>query len=163
MNKLYIATTLDGYIATIDDNLQWLFDVQGEGDNGYGDFIAGIDNVVMGKRTYDWLLREQPDNWAYADKEAYVLTSSDLADQEHIHFVKAIPELPGETWVVGGGQVIRAYLELGLIDEMQLTVAPVLLGDGIPLFQKGGYAANLELVGTRTYGEFVELHYLLKK
>lgn len=163
MNKLYIACTLDGYIATLDDSLQWLFDVKGEGDNGYGDFIAGIDHVVMGKRTYDWLMREQPGSWAYDDKESYVLTSEDLEDKPGIHFVKAIPELTGETWVVGGGQVFKAYLELGLVDELQVTIAPVLLGDGIPLFPKGDYTADLELVGTKIYGEFVELHYLVRK
>lgn len=58
--KLFIAATLDGYIATLDDSLQWLFDVEGEGDNGYGAFYETIDTVVMGKKTYDWLLREQP-------------------------------------------------------------------------------------------------------
>ena len=66
--KFFIASTLDGYIATKEESLQWLFDVEGEGDNGYGTFYSGIDTIIMGKKTYDWLEKEQAGQWPYSDK-----------------------------------------------------------------------------------------------
>ncbi|RZI49126.1 dihydrofolate reductase family protein [Lactococcus kimchii] len=170
--SLFIATTLDGYIATTDDDLHWLFDVEGEGDNGYGAFYAGVDVVLMGKRTYDWLKREQPDTWAYAGKMTYVLTRQKLANSAEVQFISEqdLPDLveklkskKQKLWVVGGGQVIRLFLENGWVDELQITVAPVLLGTGIPLFPSGAYAEKLQLLGSKNYGQFVELHYQIKK
>lgn len=166
--KLYIATSLDGYIADKNDNLQWLFDVEGDGDNGYGAFYQTIDIIIMGKRTYDWLHQEQPDEWAYAGKEVYVFTRQNLPDNEQVKFVhptdlKAfVSQLKGNIWNVGGGQLIKLFLEHGLVDELQVTVAPVLLGQGKPLFPEGNYAEKLDLIETKTYGQFVELHYKLK-
>ena len=167
--KLYIATTLDGYIADKNDNLQWLFDVEGDGDNGYAAFLAGIDTIVMGMRTYDWLPENEPGEWPYPDQTCYVLTRQARPATEHVTFVdfaqlKALLATDtGNVWNVGGGEVIRLFLEHQMIDELQVTIAPVLLGDGIPLFPKGNYAEKLELIGTTTYGQFVELHYIVKK
>ncbi|MDR0299591.1 MAG: dihydrofolate reductase family protein [Streptococcaceae bacterium] len=163
--KLYIATTLDGYIADKNDELQWLFDVTGDGDNGYGEFLDTIDTVIMGKRTYDWLLENEPDEWGYSGKDCYVFTHQALPDNDHVKFVhpENLPDfvrtLKGNIWNVGGGELIGLFLENQLIDEFQITIAPVLLGDGIPLFPKGNYSEKLELIETKTYGQFVELHY----
>jgi dihydrofolate reductase len=167
--KLYIATTLDGYIADENDSLQWLFDVEGEGDNGYGAFISGIDVVVMGNSTYRWLLRESPDKWPYADKKTYVFSRTAHENTENVTFVSELSEIAELTdpsvnlWNVGGGEIIKLFLENDLVDELQVTVAPVLLGKGKPLFPAGNYAEKLKLVGSTTYGQFVELHYLMKK
>lgn len=166
--KLYIATTLDGYIADKDDNLQWLFDVVGDGDNGYNAFISTIDTVLMGKRTYDWIKENEPDNWSYSDKDCYVFSRQKLSDTEQVKFVHPenlvdfVSGLKGNIWNVGGGELIKLFLEHQLVDEYQITVAPVLLGEGIPLFPKGNYVEKLELIGTTTYGQFVELHYKRK-
>lgn len=166
--KLYIATTLDGYIATLDDDLQWLFDVEGDGDNGYSDFLKDIDTIIMGKSTYDWLLKAEPNNWPYQKQKSYIITHQKLTDTEDVQFVdqQLLENLPTDSkniWVVGGGQIIKLFLEHHLVDEMQITIAPVLLGKGIPLFSQGNYAEQLKLVGTKTYGQFVELHYKVKK
>ncbi|QDK69898.1 dihydrofolate reductase family protein [Lactococcus protaetiae] len=165
--KLFIAATLDGYIATLDDSLQWLFDVEGEGDNGYGAFYETIDTLVMGKKTYDWLLREQPNDWAYTGKKCFVLTHQQLPDTDSVKFTdeKILSELTESTeqiWVIGGGEIIKLFLENHLVDELQVTIAPVLLGTGKPLFPSGNYTEQLQLVSSKTYGQFVELHYLVK-
>ncbi|MDR0297297.1 MAG: dihydrofolate reductase family protein [Streptococcaceae bacterium] len=162
MIKLFIAATLDGYIATADDRLDWLFEVSGDGDNGYGDFIATIDTLVMGKKTYDWLMREQPEAWPYADKKTFVLTRAVREPDENVTFItdlEPLEQLTETIWLVGGGEIIRLFLEAGLVDDFQVTLAPVLLGRGKPLFPAGNYQKNLQLIGTKTYGQFVELHY----
>ena len=173
--KLFIASTLDGYIATENEDLQWLFDVDGEGDNGYSDFYRTIDSVIMGKRTYDWISREQGerDQWPYANKTCYVLTHQSTENNtEKIKFidVAALRKLtsgftnPAEVfWVVGGGELIKLFLENHWVDELRITIAPVILGKGIPLFPIGDYTESLRLLSTKTYGQFVELHYLVNK
>ncbi|MFV0556012.1 MAG: dihydrofolate reductase family protein [Lactovum sp.] len=166
--KLYIASTLDGYIADKNESLQWLFDVEGEGDNGYSNFISTINTVIMGRRTYDWIIENEPDKWEYYDKDCYVFSTQDLADNDKVKFVNPenledfISTLKGNIWNIGGGELIKLFLEHQLIDSYQLTLAPILLGDGIPLFPKGNYQENLVLVGTKTYGQFVELQYKKK-
>jgi len=167
--KLFIASTLDGYIATKDDNLDWLFEVEGDGDNGYSEFYQSIDIIIMGKNTYDWLKSEQPDSWPYSGKECYVFTHKKQSNTNHVKFIEVSnlidfsQKLIGNVWVVGGGNLIKDFLENHLIDEIQVTIAPVLLGDGIPLFPTGNYAEKLELIKTKTYGQFVELNYAVKK
>lgn len=170
--QLYIATTLDGYIATEDDGLQWLFDVQGQGDNGYGDFIKNINLLIMGNRTYQWIKKAEPNGWPYPNQISYVLTHQkeiyQVQENEKIRFtdLSFLDQLNTSTqkiWLVGGGETIRYFLEKQLVDELQITVAPVLLGKGIPLFPPGDYCQKLQLLETKTYGQFVELHYLVKK
>lgn len=167
--KLFIAQTLDGYIADKHDNLDWLMAVQGEGDNGISRFLKPIDIIIMGSRTYQWLLDQKLESWPYEDKMTYVFSKRQWEDQANIKFVhpdnltEFIAKLQGEIWLVGGGQLIKAFLEADLIDEYRVTMAPVLLGEGIPLFPQGNYSANLEFQGTTTYGQFVELAYKSKK
>ena len=85
--KLFIASTLDGYIATKEESLQWLFDVEGEGDNGYGAFYSDIDTIIMGKKTYDWLEKEQAGQWPYSDKTSYILTHQKISSTDNIVFI----------------------------------------------------------------------------
>ena len=73
---LFIASSLDGYIATKDESLEWLFKVEGEGDNGYSDFYETVDTVLMGKRTYDWVMEQEIEEFPYKNKECYVFTRS---------------------------------------------------------------------------------------
>lgn len=169
---LFIAATLDGYIATEDDSLEWLFKVEGEGDNGISEFYNTIDTVIMGKRTYDWLLDQEIEIFPYKDSDCYVYTRSDMPDNEDVSFVNGkvsqlvheLKEKDGEKiWIVGGGELIHEYLDQGLIDEITVTVAPVILGSGIPLFKKGNYQYELEFKGSREFNQFVELNYVVKK
>ena len=166
---VYIAATLDGFIATRDDSLQWLFSVEGEGDNGYGEFIATVDTIVMGRRTYDWLLREVgEENFPYREQRCYVLSHTSQGQNEHVTFwngdvltlARQLRAQEGKRiWLVGGGELIQAFAQLQLVDEWILTLAPVLLGEGIPLFAQPGAPANLRLMGMRRFGQFAELHY----
>lgn len=114
--KLFIASTLDGYIATKEESLQWLFDVEGEGDNGYDAFYSGIDTIIMGKKTYDWLEKEQAGQWPYTDKTSYILTHQEISATDNIIFIdkEKLTELSvnfadndKNIWVVGGGEVIK--------------------------------------------------------
>ena len=144
--KLFIASTLDGYIATKEESLQWLFDVEGEGDNGYGAFYSDIGTIIMGKKTYDWLEKEQAGQWPYSDKTSYILTHQKISSTDNIVFIdkEKLTELSvnfadtdKNIWVVGGGEVIKLFIENHWVDELQVTIAPVLLGDGISLFPSG--------------------------
>lgn len=171
--RLFIATSLDGYIATKEESLDWLEQVQGEGDNGYSQFYETIDTVILGRKTFDWLVSQQLSEWPYAEKECYVYTHQQISDSlEDINFteqpvtslIHTLRQRPGkDIWVVGGGELIYSFLEECLIDELIITVAPVLLGGGIPLFKEGFDPLKLTLQGTKTYGQFVELRYSVKK
>lgn len=161
---LYIAMTLDGFIADKDDNLEWLFKVEGKGDNGYQNFYNTIDSVVMGRRTYDWIIQNM-DEYPYKDKDSYILTNREI--KEDLETFNNIIDLDNKindkkVWIVGGGQVISEYLNKGLVSEMRITVAPVILGEGISLFNNILKDVNLEFLDTSNYNQFVELHYKVK-
>ncbi|KAB7665891.1 dihydrofolate reductase family protein [Bacillus sp. B1-b2] len=168
---LFIACSLDGYIATKEDSLEWLFAVEGEGDNGFSAFYETIDTVMMGRKTYDWIMKQDTEEFPYLGKDCYVFTSNSKQDTDNITYVSGNPsslvdslkEQSGKKiWIVGGGELLHTFIQDNLIDEIIITVAPTILGDGIPLFKKGQHTLNLELVGTKTFNQFVELHYLVK-
>lgn len=169
---LFIATSLDGYIATKDESLEWLFNVEGEGDNGYSAFYQTVDTVLMGNNTYDWMIRNVTGEFPYKNKDCYVFSRSSIEDNEYVEFINAdivhfISELKSkegeDIWLVGGGELLHFFLEKGLVDEIILTVAPTIIGKGIPLFKEGEYQLDLKLKGTRKFNQFVELHYDVKK
>lgn len=170
---LFIATSLDGYIATKEESLEWLFKVEGEGDNGISEFLNTIDTILMGKTTYDWIMEHEGDNsWPYADKDCYVFTRSPITDTKQVKFISPnIPDFVSELkkqagkniWMVGGGELLSSFLKENTVDEFIITVAPTLIGSGIPLFKNGNYHLELSLKGTRRFNQFVELHYTVKK
>ncbi|WP_078394528.1 dihydrofolate reductase family protein [Shouchella patagoniensis] len=170
---LFIATSLDGYIATEEEQLDWLFEVEGEGDNGFSAFYETIDTVLMGRKTYDWINNaDNMDEFLYKDKRSVVFTRSTLEDNDHTHFinqniegfVKQIKQEKGKKiWLVGGGQLVSTFLENNLLDEVIVTVAPKIIGKGIPLFPEGTYKQNLSLEGVQTFNQFVELRYKVDK
>ncbi|WP_102029533.1 dihydrofolate reductase family protein [Salirhabdus sp. Marseille-P4669] len=175
MNKrnviVYIAMSLDGYIATKDDNLDWLFAVEGEGDNGISDFYHTVDTVLLGKRTYDWIM-DQEENFPYKDRECYVFTKSHMQDTEDvtivngdlIAFTNELKAKDGrDIWLVGGGEIIHHFLKADLVDQLRITIAPTLIGDGIPLFKPGYPQLEFELTGTKQFNQFIELQYVRKK
>lgn len=169
---LFIATSLDGYIATKDESLEWLFNVEGEGDNGYSDFYATVDTVLMGKRTYDWIIRHETGEFPYKNKECYVFTRSTIEDTEDVKFINddivrftnKLKNQDGRSiWLVGGGELVQAFMENKLVDEIILTVAPTIIGKGIPLFKEGDYQVDLTFKETRKHNQFVELRYGVEK
>lgn len=169
---LFIAQSLDGYIATKDDSLEWLFKVEGEGDNGYSEFFETIDTVLMGKRTYDWIMEQEKGQYPYSDKNSYVFSRSSVTDTKDVTFINE--DIVGFTnhlkkeegkdiWIVGGGDILHTFLKEKLVDELIVTVAPTIIGEGIPLFKPDDYQLDLSLRGTRTFNQFVELHYTVNR
>ncbi len=168
---LFIASSLDGYIATKDDSLEWLFKVEGEGDNGFSEFYETVDTVIMGKKTYDWLINQKLEEFPYKNKACYVFTRSSTEDNEDakfvnedvVQFTNTLKAQEGKNiWIVGGGELLHSFIKEKLVDEMIITVAPQIIGEGIPLFKAGNYQIELKLRGTRTFNQFVELHYTVK-
>ncbi|KOS68965.1 hypothetical protein AEA09_10680 [Lysinibacillus contaminans] len=168
---LYIAASLDGYIAAEDESLEWLFNVEGEGDNGYSEFYETVDTVIMGKKTYDWIIRHETGEFPYKNKECYVFTRSSIENTEDVQFInddvvsvtnKLKNQEGRNIWIVGGGELLHHFVKEKLVDEIILTVAPTIIGKGIPLFKKGDHQLDLTLKGTRTFNQFVELHYSVK-
>lgn len=168
---LFIATSLDGYIATKDDSLEWLFKVEGEGDNGYSEFYETVDTILMGRKTYDWINNNLTGEFPYQNKQCYVFSRSDNEDTKDIiyvneniiDFTNKLKNEEGENiWIVGGGELLHPFIENKLVDEFIITVAPTIIGNGIPLFKEGDYQLDLNLQSTRTFNQFVELHYLVE-
>lgn len=158
---LYAAVSLDGALADADGGVDWLEPFEGP-EGGYEAFLESVDCLVMGSRTYEQVLSFGP--WPYGDRPAYVLTSRDLPlATGDVHLVgsarEAVDHIEGHAWLVGGAAAAGAFLRAGLVDELRLTVVPVLLGDGVALFREAG-GARLDLLGSRAAPDgSVELHY----
>lgn len=149
--KLFVATSLDGFIARADGSVDWLFT---DGDFGMKAFFATVDTALIGRKTYDQMV-----SWgmpeAYAGLTNYVFSRSRRADDDvpvrHVTgdvpgFVGRLKREPGkDLWLVGGGGLVDAFREHDLIDDVILSVHPVLLGDGIPLFPDRYESLPLEL------------------
>lgn len=151
MITFYTASSLDGYIARKDGSIDWLCG----GDDSmedYGNFIAKVDCLVMGKSTYDTILGFG--QWPYAGKPCYVMTHHPPTDNPHgvefvsegvESFVEAAAKDFGRIWLVGGAILTEEFLNQGLIDEFCIFLMPILLGDGIPLFPKNSIERSLVL------------------
>ncbi len=145
---LYIAQSLDGYIAKKDGNLDWLpQEISEKMNKFYSDFSQQVDTVLMGRKTYDQIVNVlSPNQWAYPNKTSYVWTSTKteslensvhFMDTDLVSFVKELKEQEGKNiWVLGGGSFIAELVKNNLIDEYSITIVPVILGEGIPLFPK---------------------------
>ena len=169
---LYIAASLDGYIATEDHNLDWLFSVDGDGDNGFSNFYETVDTFLIGRTTYDWIMKQENGNFPYKNKECYVFSRTYKNDNEFvkfinddiISFVSTLKNKDGkDIWVVGGGELIHDLINEGLIDEFRITIAPVLIGKGIKLFKSNNIQTSLNLINITQYNQLVELHYVTIK
>jgi dihydrofolate reductase len=161
----FIATSLDGYIARPDGSLDWLDDAQalipdGE-DCGYHEFMASIDGLVMGRHTFERVLTF--DSWPYEATPVYVMSHAPvtipLGLASTVHSVHGTPEtlvarLGREGFrhlYVDGGQTIQGFLRAGLLDDITITVIPVLLGMGRPLFGALPHDVELTLMRSRAY------------
>lgn len=160
---LYIATSLDGYIARKDGSLDWLPPPDQE---GYEEFISTIDVILMGRKTYEAI--KAMGEWPYT-QEVIVFTSHPGRHDEKARFTSDDPQTvlshlrthKGKNiWLEGGGELIKAFHEKGLIDEYIIAVVPVTIGDGIPLFVKSDATVGLHLSGVKPYKDFLELRYV---
>ena len=165
---IYIASSLDGYIAGPGDDLSFLDVVDKEGeDYGYNDFISTVDTVILGRRTYDWVTRKV--DFPHSDKETYVITRTPRSSKGKITFftgdlkelVTALKKAPGKNiFCDGGAEIIHELLKHDLIDEFVIAVIPVLLGNGIRLFKDDRPELKLEFISFKSYDTgLVQLHY----
>jgi len=155
---LYVAASVDGYIATPDGGIGWLAPFE-EQDYGYDDFIAGIGTVVMGRRTFDQT--RSFDVWPYAGKRTVVLTSRPLPSPPPgvamwsgnvVPLIDSLREGDGgDVWLVGGALAVRPFLDYDAVDRLDLHIIPILLGDGIRLFDRSSHAARLRPRKTLSY------------
>jgi dihydrofolate reductase len=164
--KLYIATSLDSYIAGPNGEIDWLFT---EGEFGFEAFMETVDATLMGNETYK--LIETFGDFPYKAQTNYVFTRNPNATEapyvkfvsdDIITFVESLKQQEGkDIFLVGGGQINAILLEAGLIDELQVFVHPIILGKGIPMFQPMEKPHPWQLVETKTFERgLVELHYV---
>lgn len=180
----YTATTLDGFLATPDNSLSWLFEVPGadEAESGIGDFMAGIGALAMGSTTYEWVLEhenmlEQPDKWlgSYGDLPTWVFSHRDLPvipgadirvtsqDVSAVHAEMVAAAGERDVWLMGGGDLVGQFDDAGLLDRLMVSVAPVTLGAGAPLLPRDIRSDRLTLTGVTQAGQFAELAYDVKR
>ena len=163
---VYIASSLDGYIARENGSIDWLPEVT---ESGYDAFYKSVDTVIMGKITYDQI--QTFGEYPYKDKKSFVFTRTNQNKDENTEFVSDIekfvkdgfPNAGENIWLVGGRRIISSFLKQGVVDEIIISVIPVLLGKGIPLFKNVENETKLEFVKTETYGQLVDLHYKVLK
>ena len=170
---LYLGISLDGYLADRQGGVGWLEGQRPSGsDYGYQDFYSRVGLVVMGYNTYRQVKEElSPGAWPYDGVLCLVCTHRPLQDPG-VETVSGPPEqwLPawkervqGDVWICGGASLAGQLMEQGLIDEYALTVCPVLLGEGIPLFGPGRPTALLDLAECRTENGMVLLRYVPRR
>lgn len=165
---LYIAMSLDGYIARPDGAVDWLASVEGDGgDNGYAKFYDSVGTVIMGRLTYEEVLKLS-DVFPYQGKPCYILSRSEQLPSPHVIFTdeniselisRVKPSSEGDIWLVGGGQMVGAFLEKNILDKIQVAIIPTVIGEGIPLFPPGMVETSLKMTGVETLGQIVSIHY----
>jgi dihydrofolate reductase len=166
---VFIAMSLDGYIARENGDIDWLLQNSPADPEAYGysEFYNSIDTVIMGKATYDQL-PELSDSFPYGDKKCYVFSRTASGRDENAEyvsgeigpFVETLKRRPGgNIWLVGGSELIEGFLEAGAVDEFMISVIPVLIGRGIPLFRKSSREERLQLKNHFRFGDCVMLHY----
>jgi dihydrofolate reductase len=190
--QYYCAMSLDGYIAESDDTLDWLMGYEGsfEGEGveqgpmseggSYERFYEDVGALISGATTYEFVLDHMGEDgeWPYKGKPCWVLSSRDLpvpaGEDVDVRIVNAkVQDLHDEMiaaagerhlWVVGGGNVASQFADEGLLDEVLVTVVPVVLGAGKPLFDRRLPGGPMQLMGTRTFATgMVELRYEIRR
>lgn len=172
---IYIATSLDGFIAKPNDDLSFLKLVEKEGeDYGYAEFTATIDTIILGRKTYDWVLKEiGSSHYDNGDRNVYVITRTEKPNVGKTTFytgdlTELVQQLKSQNgkniYCDGGAEIINELLKKDLIDEMIISVIPVLLGSGTRLFKDGRPEQQLELVNAKTFETgLLQMYYKRKK
>lgn len=176
--QYYTASSLDGFIATADDSLEWLFPLGDVNDTSYPQFIEGVGALAMGSATYDWVLRHlvklgstTPGEWPYK-QPAWVFSSRELrgvpgadirfvkGDVRPVHDQMRAAANGMNLWLLGGGELVGQFYDAGLLDELIVQVGSVTLGSGKPLLPRQITSPSLRLVSVQQFGEgFAELRY----
>jgi len=180
--QYFTATSLDGFIATEDDSLDWLFPLGDLSDSSYPEFIAEVGALAMGPATYEWMVRnaekvasEKRSPWPYT-QPVWIFTSRTLpiieganirfvkGDVCHVHDEIRVAAGTKNIWIVGGGDLARQFHDAGLLDELIVQIGSVTLDRGKPLFPRRVLSPTLRLVSVRQIGAgMAELRYELWK
>ncbi len=180
--QYFTATSLDGFIATEDDSLEWLFPLGDLNDSSYPAFISEVGALAMGSATYEWMVRnaekvaaETGSSWPYT-QPTWIFSSRKLPniDGANIQFVngnvrQVHPEMRAAAgskniWIVGGGDLAGQFYDAGLLDELIIQIGSATLGKGKPLFPRRVLSPNLRLVSVRQIGTgMAELCYEVHK
>lgn len=168
---LFIAMSLDGYIADTDGSVDWLAgqDNDAESDDSYTNFIKGVDTVIMGWKTYHQVTTElSPGQWVYDNLQSYVITHRECAPTSNITFISENPctlinELKQKNgkdiWICGGADIVRQLMLANLIDKYHISIIPTILGSGIRLFDTLAQKIDLRLITSKNSNGIVELVY----
>ena len=157
--RLYMAISLDGFIASADGGVKWL-EPYDPYSVGFGEFLAEIGSVVMGRKSYEQMLSFGA--WPYEGKRTVVMTRTGFGATTPLTDVSSEPAgivadrlaretTNGDVWIFGGGEVARAFLNQGRCDTLELCVVPVVVGEGIPLFGRGTLPRQLRLTRAKHY------------
>ncbi len=157
--KLFIASSLDGFIARVNDDVSLLFS---DADYGYKKFYGSTDTVIMGRKTYEKAL--QLEKHPFKEKRCYVFTKNPAnsfvePEENNVEFIdnvlgfaKDLVNSDGkDIWLVGGADIISVLINANMVDEIVLSVHPIILGNGIPLFKDIKRELSLKLVDSATY------------
>ena len=157
---LSLAISLDGYIAKPNGDVEWLKSVPNpeKNDYGFGDFYTNIDTTIMGNTTYKEILSFGIP-FPFTDKKNYVLTRSPKSDNEYVTYVSDIISLVEklkkddgkDIWLIGGGQINTLLLNQDLIDELLIRIVPIVIGEGLPLFDNNVKETIFGLNKTETF------------
>jgi dihydrofolate reductase len=176
--QYYTAASVDGFIATPDDSLDWLFPLGDIEATSYPTFIRDVGALAMGSATYEWMPRhvvgpeaQQPRSWPY-QQPTWVFTSRQLpavsgatirfarGDVRPVHEAMCAAAGGKNVWIVGGGELAGQFYDHGLLDELLVQVGSVTLGAGKPLLPRSITSPPLRLISVRAVGTgFAELRY----
>ncbi len=176
---IHMVSSLDGMIAKKDNSVSWFetadYYEKGTAEQNAAEFLKTIDCYIMGARTYEHALElSKSYGWAYGDKPTIVVSHSNLpVHRQNIEcYSGELVTLMNEkikpnyrnVWLVGGPKLVKDFMHLQLADEIRLTVLPIILGDGVPFFERTGQEQELHLKNVTAYKSgLVELHYEIKK
>lgn len=166
--SMYVAVSIDGFIARKDNSIDWLSDIGGETDFGYQAFYRSVDAICMGNRTYRQIVAASA--WPYSDKPVCVYSRTPFAPEKPNVYATSLPpeklaeqlrrEGKQHLWVMGGGEIHTVFLNAGLVDEIRLFVMPIALGEGVPLFSQRVIERSWKLISVEVWpGDVGELRY----
>lgn len=180
--QYYTATSLDGFIATEDDSLEWLFSLGDIGESSYPAFIAEVGALAMGSATYEWMVRNaekvaaetgsswpytQP-TWVFSRRVLPAIAGADIrfvkGGVRQVHDEMRAAAGPKNIWVVGGGDLAGQFYDAGLLDELIIQIGSATLGKGKPLFPRRVLSPALRLKSVHHMGSgMAELRYEVRK
>ncbi len=172
---LFIAISLDGYIADKSGSVHWLSGDGSDPENmgTYGDFINTIDTVVLGYSTYNQIITElSPTKWAYEGMKSYVITHREIKSENNEiiitsqtpeELIRELKQQEGkDIWICGGASIANQLIKHRLIDRFQINIMPTILGGGIKLFESQEEETQLKLIETISYNGIIDSIYELR-